>query len=163
MASACSSSNTTAAPDATGSCRTLASKCHSVKTPLAQECHDLGHDGDDQVCGPRQAECLAACEGGTGHDDEQDVDAGSEAGATTDDAGADVNATTPCATYCACMAATCASRPNYPYADEAGCLDACAKFPSDGLTCVRTACEKAKAAADKAHECDHASAPVGCH
>lgn len=156
---ACSSSTPAPAEDYGGSCALLSNRCHPVKTALGKECHDLGHDGDDAKCGPRKAECLAECPEGAG-------DAGHEADATpTTDAATDAAdaGNDGCTTYCACMTATCATESSYPYADEAGCLAACKGFDQKGLTCVTAACEKAKTASDKAHECEHAGSPTGCH
>jgi len=163
---ACSSSSSTpAGPDYTGACQILASRCHPVKTTLGQECHELGHDGDDAKCGPRKESCLAECpegaggeDGGTQQEDGGSTDAGSDAAADAADSGGGA-----CATYCTCMAATCATEPGYPYANEAACLTACAAFDAKGVTCVAAACEKAKTAADKDHECEHAGSPTACH
>ena len=159
LAVACSSSTPSPAPDYTGSCSQLASQCHGVTTPLGTECHNLGHDGDDSKCGPRKAECLAACpesaKSDGGHEP-SDVDAGGDAGAA--DASTDAPAD-PCPAYCECMKTACASE----FADEAACLSACAAFSAKDVTCFATHCEKAKTAADPAHDCEHASGAVACH
>ncbi|MBX3209426.1 MAG: hypothetical protein KF764_30615 [Labilithrix sp.] len=158
VAVACSSSTPSPAPDYTGSCRELASQCHGVKTPLGDECHDLGHDGDDAKCGPRKAECLAACpegaKGDGGGSEPSDVDAGGGETDAATDAPAD-----PCPVYCACMLSTCASE----FADEAACLSACAAFSAKDYACYAKHCEDAKTAADPSHDCEHASGAVACH
>lgn len=157
LAIACSASPEQVAA-ADGSCAELASRCHPVSTPLGKECHELGHDGDDAKCGPRRAECLAECP--------IDYDAGAhaahDAGATDAEAGGDAGST-PCATYCACMSTTCSDQPDYPFADDAACLAACANFTAEHLACQSDACEDAKIAVDKAHDCEHASGLVACH
>lgn len=157
-----SSSTTPSATDNAGSCQLLASRCHPIQTALGKECHNLGHDGDDAKCGPRKAECLAECPEGADHD-EDPVDSGGGGG----DGGADADtASAVCATYCSCFLATCTSDAGAsPYADEAACLAACngSGFDAKGRTCVAAACERAKTAADKKHECEHASSPTGCH
>lgn len=50
-----------------GVCAELASLCHDAEGTLADECHDLGHDGDEVMCEAREVECRAACEH-AGHD-----------------------------------------------------------------------------------------------
>lgn len=159
---ACSSSGSSSDSAAyEGSCKELASRCHPVQTTLGQECHDLGHDGDDAKCGPRRAECLAECPEETAHED-----AGAPAeDAGGDDAGGDDAGPTPCEAYCACMGATCATEPAYPFADDAACLSACAAFSSEDLTCRAASCEAAKSSSghDKEHDCEHASGAVACH
>lgn len=157
LAVACSSSPEPPSADG-GSCAELASRCHPVSTPLGKECHELGHAGDEARCGPRSAECLAECPVG--------YDAGAhathDAGPTDAEADGDAGAT-PCATYCACMSTTCSDQPGYPFADEAACLAACADFTAEHLACQTDACEDAKIAIDKAHDCEHASGLVACH
>lgn len=161
---ACSSSSTTPkSQDFAGSCDLLASRCHDVSTALGAECHDLGHAGDDAKCGPRRSECLAECPEGAGKDASAPVDAGSD---VHHDGGSDVDSAAPpgpCEAYCACMTATCASEPGYPFADEAACLAACAGFSADDRACYTDHCEDAKTAADKKHDCDHAAGTTACH
>lgn len=164
---ACSSSSSTPPAETfAGSCSDLASRCHPVKTPLGVECHELGHEGDDAKCGPRKDECLAECpetdgghpppeDGGSADVDAATADAASDTGA---DAGPDA-----CAAYCTCMAATCASEPGYPFADEAACLSACSGFTAENRTCFAMHCETAKTAANKKHDCEHASGTIECH
>lgn len=157
---ACSSSNSTPAPaDNAGSCAQLASQCHGVDTPLGHECHELGHDGDDAKCGPRKAECLAACpddaHGDGGHGEPQPDAGGEDAGDASDDA----DAGDPCRTYCDCMKSACATT----FEDDAACLSACAAFPAKDYACFTQHCEAAKTAADPAHDCEHASGAVACH
>jgi hypothetical protein len=156
---ACSSSSSTPPPaDNAGSCAQLASQCHGVETPIGIECHELGHDGDDSKCGPRRAECLAACPDGAhgdgGHTEPQ-VDAG-DAGNAGD---ASADAGDPCRGYCDCMKAACSTS----FADDAACLAACAAFPAKDFACFAQHCEDAKTAADPAHDCEHASGDVACH
>lgn len=50
-----------------GVCSELASLCHDAEGTLASECHDVGHDGDEETCLAREAECRTACEH-AGHD-----------------------------------------------------------------------------------------------
>jgi hypothetical protein len=163
---ACSSASSTTppTPDYGGSCQLLANRCHSSSSTLGKECHELGHDGTDDKCGPRKDECLAAC---PMEDDDAAtpvVDAGSPDATTSTEAGADASdGGAACAAYCTCMGATCAAEPAYPYANEAACLSACKSFDAKGRACVVAACETAKSAADKAHECEHAAGPSGCH
>ncbi|HVH45188.1 MAG TPA: hypothetical protein VM925_22705 [Labilithrix sp.] len=168
VAVACSSSSS--APSTsdtyTGSCNIIASRCHPIKTPLGKECHELGHDRDDAKCGPRKAECLAECpetvEDG-GHSDP--VDSGTADAAAAGDAASEAapDGGGACTAYCACMTATCASESSYPFADEAACLSACAAFSDANRTCYAASCEDAKTAADKEHDCEHASGTVACH
>ena len=159
MAIACSSSNDPpSGADNAGSCALLASRCHGVDTALGNECHDLGHDGDDSKCGPRKVECLAACpEGdhGDGGHTEPDPDAGDTRDASADaEAGAD-----PCRGYCDCMKTACATT----FDDDDACLAACAAFPAKDFACFAQHCEDAKTASDPAHDCEHASGEVACH
>lgn len=157
LAIACSSSSTPSSTDYTGSCRELASRCHGVSTPLGDECHDLGHDGDDSKCGPRKAECLAECpekEASDGGHAPADDAGGDDAGDASTDAPAD-----PCSEYCTCMLSACAGE----FADEAACLSTCAAFSEEDFTCYAKHCEDAKTAADPAHDCEHASGAVACH
>lgn len=167
FAFACSSSDAPKADTASfaGSCKRLASRCHGVGSALADECHDLGHDGDDATCGPREAECLAACPEGDGHAEHDAAAPADDASAPADDAAADAAdaAASACALHCACMTTTCASEPGYPYVDERACLVACEGFDAKTLACVTSSCEKAKAASDPAHECEHASGASACH
>jgi len=162
---ACSSSPDPAVPDYAGSCDALASRCHKSTTVLGVECHDLGHDGDDAKCGPRKGACFAECiareedDGGPDGAVAPEGDAG-----PLPDAGA--SADSPCATYCACMGATCGTQPSYPFASEAACLSACSAFDRPGLVCVVAACERAKSApsaSNKTHECEHGRSPTACH
>lgn len=88
------------------------------------------------------------------------------AGEDAADAGPDATADAapgPCAAYCTCMAATCASESSYPFADEAACLTSCAAFGASDRTCFANHCEDAKTANDKGHDCEHASGTVACH
>lgn len=161
---ACSSSTSSTPSTASfaGSCRELASRCHPVKSALGTECHDLGHDGDDAKCGPRRAECLAECPeadaaAGHGHgDDDHDNDQDAGDDASTADAGGPSAA---CKAYCACMTATCTTA----FADEPACLAKCATFSEADRECFGGHCEAAKTAADKEHDCEHASGASACH
>ncbi len=158
-AAACSTSSSTPPPDYTGSCRQLASRCHPYDEGggLGHECHELGHEGDDQKCGPRREECLAACppkDGGTEHEDAS-ADAGSDSGGdAAHDAGD--GGDTLCTAYCACMTATCAAITGYPYTAPGSCESACAGFDQQARACWPKFCEEAKDDADKKHNCEHA-------
>ena len=160
---ACSSSSSTPSnTDYAGSCRELASRCHPIQTPLGHECHELGHDGDDAKCGPRKNDCLAECPERDGGD-HSPTDSGNDHPTDAASDGAAEAGVNPCEAYCACMSATCASEPNYPFADEVACLSACAGFSADDRACFADHCEDAKTAADKEHDCEHASGAVACH
>jgi hypothetical protein len=45
-------------------CETLGRVCHGVGTGFTEECHELGHDGDEEACEEELAACLAACQDG---------------------------------------------------------------------------------------------------
>ena len=45
-------------------CETLGRVCHDVGEGRPEECHEIGHDGDERVCEEKLAECLAVCQGG---------------------------------------------------------------------------------------------------
>jgi hypothetical protein len=155
---ACSSSSNTPAPDYAGSCEILGKQCHGVGTALADECHDLGHAGDDSKCGPRKAECLAACpEDAHGDGGHGDTDAGSDASTDAPNADASDGAVDGCIAYCECMKSAC------DVTDEAACKTTCAGFSAADLECFGDHCEAAKTAADPAHDCQHASGEVACH
>lgn len=151
-AAACSTSDEV---DYSGSCRELAARCHSSRSALGRECHDLGHRGDDALCGPRREECLRECPEVEEPDDSNDAAAARDA---TSDAG-----TMPCEIYCECAGQVCKSQPAYPFADEAACLSACEAFASDDLRCFNDACEGARFSADPSHGCQHATGAVACH
>ncbi len=143
---------------AAGSCDLLASRCHGIKTALATECHELGHDGDDAKCAPKKDACLAECPEGAGGHEEHDAGTtpASEAGA---DAMPDAP-TTPdpaCAEYCTCMNASCSGA----FADEGACLSACAKFTSAERDCWTYFCKAAGDAGPSSHKCEHASGGHG--
>lgn len=58
------SSKPAATPAAAASCEELAKACHPHEehTPLAKECHELGHKApSEEACAARKTECLAAC------------------------------------------------------------------------------------------------------
>jgi hypothetical protein len=42
-------------------CDQLANVCHGIGTPVADQCHELGHDGNEPACEAELAECLAVC------------------------------------------------------------------------------------------------------
>jgi len=154
---ACSSSSSgSPVDDPAGSCRLLAKQCHPSKTALGIECHELGHEGDDAKCGPRKADCLAACpivDGGD-HDEDAAVEAGpiDAGGADAADAAGDPL----CEAYCSCMAGTCAAIPGYPFTTPTSCAAACAALTAAERACWPKFCESAKVASDKAHDCGHA-------
>ncbi len=143
--------------DHTGACAALASRCHGVGTPLADECHDLGHAGDDARCGPRRDECLAACP--ERHED------GGDAHSSADASGADADAAAApeCITYCSCMKSSCSDEVNYPFGDESVCYAACAAFSSGERSCFQSFCTAAGApdAGAKSHQCEHATGKLG--
>lgn len=164
---ACSSSDdATPAQDFTGSCAALASRCHPYdgKSALGHECHELGHAGDDSKCGPRRAECEAECPpvDGGGHlpfeiVDGEVVDPPADGGADATAEAAAVD--TVCNAYCDCLAPTCKSQPDYPYADVEQCRATCAtKFTAEQKECWPKFCERAKnlSEANRQHECQHA-------
>ncbi|MBS2012826.1 MAG: hypothetical protein JST00_08070 [Deltaproteobacteria bacterium] len=157
VTAACSSSSpASGAPDVAGSCNELASRCHGFATPLAVECHELGHDGDDARCGPRRSECLAACPEGA-------RDAGSE-GAAQDasrDAPSDAAPDPSCVAYCSCMSSACASVKNYPFTDVSACYAACATFSAADRACFTAFCGEAADSGAKDHACDHATGKLG--
>jgi hypothetical protein len=45
-------------------CDLLGRLCHDGAPGRAQECHEIGHDGDESVCEEELAECLALCQDG---------------------------------------------------------------------------------------------------
>lgn len=168
---ACTSSSTASkdddeSDDFEGSCELVAKRCHSIDTKLGKECHELAHDGDDEKCGPREEECLEEC---PKTDDESDDDTHGEGDddAHGDDDGGTADAADEvalaCAAFCTCMTATCESTPDYPFESDAQCRAACTGFTLKDRTCYAKSCEKAKTAADKAHECAHATGAEACH
>ncbi len=42
-------------------CPLLGSGCHDVATVEGQECHDIGHDGDEVACAAALVECTEIC------------------------------------------------------------------------------------------------------
>jgi hypothetical protein len=165
---ACSSSDDKAAPaqDYTGTCSTLASQCHpyASKSAFANECHELGHAGDDSKCGPKFQQCQAECPITDASDDLPfhivdgqvvNKDAGGDAQGDAD-AGPD-----DCVPYCACIKAACTTK--YPYPDDGTCLATCHTFGADDLECWGKFCEKAKTLSEEAkgHTCDHALGKEG--
>lgn len=151
-----SSSSDAPAEDYTGSCNILASQCHPYKTGLGHECHELGHGGDDKACGPRKAECQAACplvEASTPQDGSTpDVDPG-DGSALDGDAAADPL----CTSYCKCLTDTCSTQTGYPFAAAGSCAAKCASMSAAERKCWPNWCEQAKAGgAAKEHLCEHA-------
>jgi len=47
--------------DGAAKCDELGELCHPVMTDLGQECHELGHAGDPDVCTERYDECVEEC------------------------------------------------------------------------------------------------------
>jgi hypothetical protein len=45
-------------------CETLGRVCHDVGAGRPEECHEIGHDGDERVCEEELEDCLAACQAG---------------------------------------------------------------------------------------------------
>lgn len=45
------------------SCSAILEACHPLDegTGPIHDCHDLSHDGTEETCAPRKAECLAVC------------------------------------------------------------------------------------------------------
>lgn len=159
VASACSDDSNPAAPDYSGSCDVLASQCHGGASPLAVECHDLGHAGDDAKCGPRRDECLAACpKEGTEPEPTKDASADS---APADDAAAEAGPSAACVDYCTCMATSCSTMNNYPFTDESVCFSACAAFSDEERACFQFHCDDAAGSGSHDHACDHATGKLG--
>lgn len=145
--------------DPTGACGELASRCHPYDklSALGHECHELGHAGDDQACGPRKAECLAACpptEAGVSTVPEPVTDAAIDRGA--DAAHVDSGDDALCVAYCDCLMATCASQAGYPFTSIQQCHGQCATLTPDQRGCWPKWCERAKNLANKTHTCEHA-------
>lgn len=44
-----------------GVCDEIGTGCHDIKTPEGQECHDLGHDGDEAACQKAYEMCAKIC------------------------------------------------------------------------------------------------------
>lgn len=168
---ACSSSDGAgAARNDSGSCATLASQCHpyASKSALGNECHELGHAGDDSKCGPRLAQCQAECPLVDGGDDLPfhivdgqvtnlpDGSGEGDADATTADAGPKDDAV--CTAYCDCLQPTCGGQTGYIYASIEQCRATCATFTKEQKDCWPKFCERAKALSEtnRQHECDHA-------
>jgi hypothetical protein len=42
-------------------CEELGEVCHDTGTDLGQECHEVGHHGDEDECAERYDECIAEC------------------------------------------------------------------------------------------------------
>lgn len=154
---ACSSSDDAAAPapDYTGSCSTLATRCHDVADTLAVECHELGHAGDTSKCGPRLRECLAVCPEREGGAALPFSDAGAK------DASGDAGPDPACVSYCDCMKANCSGVANYPFSDESVCYGACATFTAAERSCFAGFCADAVDAGVRDHACDHATSKLG--
>jgi hypothetical protein len=159
VAGACSSS-TSDPPDPTGSCDLLASRCHhyAKDSALANECHELGHTGDDTKCGPRKDECLAACppfDAAKPDVDVPDAPADAAAGDSSDapvDSGPDV-----CPDYCKCLNDTCSAVTGYPFASVDQCLAACKQMTDPQKKCWPGFCAQASAGGStKNHNCEHA-------
>lgn len=158
---ACSSDGS-AAEDPKGSCATLASACHAFTKGggLPEECHDLGHAGDDGACFAKKSACLAACPAGqappSGTDGGGDAGDSGEGGAMVDAGGADP----ACAAYCACVAGACAAIAGYPFAAAGSCASACASQSADERACFPKWCAKAESSRSK-HDCEHAWGGLG--
>lgn len=45
-------------------CELLGRLCHEAGPGRAEECHEIGHEGDEDVCEEELAECLAVCQDG---------------------------------------------------------------------------------------------------
>lgn len=167
---ACSSSDDTTKSIA-GACGTIANRCHPFdgKSDLAHECHETGHDANDNSkCSAIYDKCLAECPETDAAlpfeivDGQAIFDSGSadgEAGSTAD-AGPDL-----CTPYCECLVPTCGKNDAYPYGDagaddqKATCIATCkSKLSTEQVTCWTDHCGEAKdlSEADRSHECRHA-------
>jgi len=157
---ACGSSSSTEAPvEVTGACRAIASACHRYDegAGVAHECHELGHDAnDDAVCAKRRDACLAACpplassgarDAGTPRDPRD---------ASEGDAGAD-----PCVAYCECLGTTCAALPGYPFATPSDCMGACRALDAERSACFPKFCALARKGVSAAHNCEHSWGKFG--
>jgi hypothetical protein len=58
---ACNGGDETHEHETVEECEALGEMCHGLNEPLADECHEIGHDGDADVCLEREEECLAHC------------------------------------------------------------------------------------------------------
>ncbi|MBL8739726.1 MAG: hypothetical protein JNK04_01495 [Myxococcales bacterium] len=84
------------------------------------------------------------------------VGGGDPSGGAASTGGGGGGAPTACEAYCACLDATCASFPSYPFADEPACLAACEGFTTDELSCFGAFCEQASTGTPTEHQCEHA-------
>jgi hypothetical protein len=160
---ACSSDDPPAV-DPTGSCGELASRCHPYDklSTIGHDCHELGHEGDDDACAPRKAECLAACppiEGGASHPLDASTDGYVDPDAAPVEAGPDSGDI--CAPYCECLTDTCASQSGYPFSGVADCVSQCGPLSVEEKDCLPKWCEQAKTLSDKVHVCEHAWGKFG--
>lgn len=140
----------------TSTCDELASVCHRAAAAggVAEECHDLGHDGIEEKCAPRRDACLAACAAPAS----APGDAGS--GATPQPAADAAPASPACASLCACLASTCTTYAGYPFAASGACEASCAALGEAERTCYPKWCAKAKVTPSK-HLCEHAWGELG--
>lgn len=176
---ACSSSDdATAPPSNEGSCAKLASQCHpyAQKSALANECHELGHAGDDSKCGPRLAECQAECPLTDAGESDLPFEIGPDGevidkrhDAAANDANTDGSDGAPqisqaCVDYCACLEPTCGfQKADYKYTSIGQCQEACMTFEADELDCWSKFCNHAKtlSEANRQHECQHSIGVLG--
>lgn len=157
-----------AAPvDVTGACELLGRRCHPVKSPLGVECHNLGHDSNDDAACAARKDCLAECPEGydagikpTPTADASTKDAETDAGDAADTA----PPADPCIDHCACMEGTCKTllATDYPYANQEACLTKCRGLTEGLRSCVINGCNTAKTSGVK-HDCEHAADPDACH
>lgn len=72
IAASCTTAPTSRSPGSgeanTGACKELASTCHehAHQSPLAHDCHVLGHSGNEQQCEARRDECRRECQDAVG-------------------------------------------------------------------------------------------------
>jgi hypothetical protein len=166
LVASCSSGSSGSSPGYVGACDRIATRCHSGRSALAKTCHDIGHEGDDAACGPRERDCLAECpEEGGGHDGHDDDGGTEDAGTASSDGGAvdtpDATIDEACALLCACLGATCADVANYPYAESGSCMSACAAFSAADRTCFLAFCQRAGDGGSEVHDCEHATGKLG--
>lgn len=50
-------------PGSESACEQLGRLCHGIGPGFTEECHEIGHDGDEALCEAELEECLAACVG----------------------------------------------------------------------------------------------------
>jgi hypothetical protein len=152
LAFACSNIDSPEA-QASGACQAIASACHSWgrNGGVAEECHDLGHAGDEAACAAKKSGCVAACPATPPGDGGGAVDGGASDGSSTDPA---------CAGYCSCLAGACAAIAGYPFTAPGSCASACAAQSAAERACFPRWCAKAESSKG-VHDCEHAWGKLG--